>query len=307
MYIPDEIRKCVVFIGYRLPDGEMKFSGTGFFASRRVAEVGAWTHVVTASHVIRGISALDNFDGKILLRINLADGGAETVEVDAARWLFHPEEPEVDVAVLPFFPTAGTAMDMKSLPYDFFLNAEKRENLKCGIGDEVFLPGLFYNHHGRHRNIPIVRVGNIAAMPEEKVLTKLGYIDAFLVEARSIGGLSGSPVFLCLGFFDQVNDDEEDTILMIKGRNGGPPERPRPRHYLLGLMHGHYNADLPNQDDVALDVLSQEVVNMGIAIVVPSEKIMEVLSQPAIRDREDEAARRHREAILPAMDSISGS
>jgi hypothetical protein len=49
--------------------------------------------------------------------------------------------------------------------------------------------GLFSEHQGAERNIPIVRVGNIAAMPEEPVLTtSWGAIDAYLIEARSIGG-----------------------------------------------------------------------------------------------------------------------
>ena len=68
-----------------------------------------------------------------------------------------------------------------------------------GVGDEVFLTGLFANHIGQQRNLPIIRVGNIALMPEEPVQhPSLGPIDAYLIEARSIGGLSGSPVFVHL-------------------------------------------------------------------------------------------------------------
>ena len=43
----------------------------------------------------------------------------------------------------------------------------------------------------------IVRTGNIASMPEEAVdLGSSGSQEVYLVESRSIGGLSGSPVFL---------------------------------------------------------------------------------------------------------------
>ena len=70
---------------------------------------------------------------------------------------------------------------------------------EVGVGDEVFITGLFSHHHGNHKNIPIVRTGNIASMPEEKIQTQNYLREAFLIEARSIGGLSGSPVFLNLG------------------------------------------------------------------------------------------------------------
>ena len=54
---------------------------------------------------------------------------------------------------------------------------------------------------GRDRNFPIVRTGHIAMMPDEKIpKVKIGdwegNADAYLIESRSIGGWSGSPVFV---------------------------------------------------------------------------------------------------------------
>jgi hypothetical protein len=72
------------------------------------------------------------------------------------------------------------------------------ETEAIGIGDEVFMVGLFRNHLGRDRNEPIIRVGNIAAMPTDPIRSQVyGDMRAILVEARSIGGLSGSP-FSCI-------------------------------------------------------------------------------------------------------------
>jgi hypothetical protein len=45
------------------------------------------------------------------------------------------------------------------------------------------------------RTPPTARFGNIAQMPNEPVIIKRFEQDCFLVEARSIGGFSGSPVF----------------------------------------------------------------------------------------------------------------
>src|SRR5260370_40507944 len=66
---------------------------------------------------------------------------------------------------------------------------------RIGLGEEVAIVGLFGSHYGKSRNIPIVRIGNIAAMLEEPVFTKeYGYIEAYLIEARSIGGFRGAAV-----------------------------------------------------------------------------------------------------------------
>ena len=57
-----------------------------------------------------------------------------------------------------------------------------------GPGEDVFVVGLFRRHTGRAQNIPIIRVGNLVAMPEEPVQTATGLQEAYLVELHSIGG-----------------------------------------------------------------------------------------------------------------------
>jgi hypothetical protein len=55
---------------------------------------------------------------------------------------------------------------------------------KIGLGDEVFVVGLFRSHYGLQRNIPIIRVGNISMLKGEPVFTDYcGYTDAYLIEA----------------------------------------------------------------------------------------------------------------------------
>lgn len=61
-------------------------------------------------------------------------------------------------------------------------------------------------------------------LPDEKVETKFfGDIDAYLIESRSLGGVSGSPVFFCKP--QQTN----------KGLTPGI------KVYLGGLIHGHWD------------------------------------------------------------------
>jgi hypothetical protein len=54
--------------------------------------------------------------------------------------------------------------------------------------------GLLIQRMGETANLPIIRVGTIAAMSGEKIETKYGHHEAFLAELRSIDGLSGLPV-----------------------------------------------------------------------------------------------------------------
>ncbi len=279
MLIEDQVRKCVLFVGFRKPDGDIDFRGTAFLCCRQLDKRNLFLYVVTAAHVIQKIQTVENFDGSVVLRINKRDGSAESIVSATSDWLFHPEDSGVDVAVLRIqIPDPGE-YDFRALPLEMFLSPSVVEQEQIGIGDEVYLTGLFYNHSGKRRNIPIARIGNIAAMPEERIRTReFGFIEAYLVEARSIGGLSGSPVFVYISNIDRVGK-EGQVLISGKGRGGG-------KSYLLGLMHGHWDADALNADHLTESEQRREMVNMGIAIVVPSSKVLEVIEQPAIRNAE---------------------
>ena len=152
------------------------------------------------------------------------------------------------------------------LPYSLGGDNQQFSLHGVDLGDEVFISGLFSHHYGESRNIPIVRIGNLAALREEPVFTpSFGAMDAYLIEARSIGGLSGSPVFVNLG-----NMRTLDGMQVISG--GGP------KFFLLGLIHGHFDAvalvgDAAEQDST----LAAKAVNAGIAIVVPYPSIQSTI------------------------------
>jgi hypothetical protein len=108
-------------------------------------------------------------------------------------------------------------------------------------------------------------------MPEERVQTKdLGPIEAYLVEARSIGGLSGSPVFAHLVGVRHMGKDSKLAAGKV---------------YLLGLMHGHWDLPVTSTDELAKDMPNIELVNMGIAVVVPVSKILGVLNRQDLLEK----------------------
>ncbi len=154
----------------------------------------------------------------------------------------------------------------------------KRDNF--GIGEDLFFPGLFTQRPGENANLPIVRIGNIAAMPEESVRTTWGVLPrAYLIEARSIGGLSGSPVFWNRGSIRQLTVGIE------------PPTGARLNFYFLGLIHGHYDIrgeDWDSNDETSIDTAAQTcALNMGIAIVIPASDVLATLNEPIFLDQRE--------------------
>jgi hypothetical protein len=127
-------------------------------------------------------------------------------------------------------------------------------------------------------------------MRGEPVVNRDGHrMDAYLAEARSIGGLSGSPVFLDLY-----------TAKTVKQPTGGfmaaADAYPSPSRFrLLGLVHGHFdwNDIEPSNDATTLDRSQSKLgINMGIAIIIPAEKIVETLI--AFKDEEEKEAAKAR-------------
>jgi hypothetical protein len=92
-------------------------------------------------------------------------------------------------------------------------------------------------------------------------LIRYGGVETYLAEGRSIGGLSGSPVFV------------RNTVHMLAMTKDGTRAQISAlgTFHLLGLMLGHWDAP-PDFSET-----QGKSINMGISIVVPAAKILEVL------------------------------
>ncbi len=84
-----------------------------------------------------------------------------------------------------------------------------------------------------------------------------------LAEVRSIGGLSGSPVFINLGRTRVVGGE-------LKVIND------RPTIFITGLVHGHFQADVHTGSEGTLDI-TLEKMNAGIAIIVPINQVFALM------------------------------
>ena len=108
MQIPDEIRKCVVFICYKAIDG-IKLAGTAFFMGVQLEIPGPEViYLITARHIIEEIKK-QSIDQKVYLRMNLKNEPAKLVGTQIERWKLHPKESNIesniDVAVLSWAPS----------------------------------------------------------------------------------------------------------------------------------------------------------------------------------------------------------
>src|SRR4030042_5421398 len=158
-----EILDCVAFVLYKDHSGNFQYVGTAFFVGEYVKEIDrTFTYIVTAKHVVVGIKKAKN-DGSLYLRINTKDGNVVYAPSKLEAWEFHTD-PYVDAAV--FYGTPVNHNEYyKVVPLVTFATNEIIQKNKIGIGDTVYITGLFVNHFGKKINSPILRAGNIAMMP----------------------------------------------------------------------------------------------------------------------------------------------
>lgn len=258
MRVHDGVVDCVVFIAIKLASGEYQVSGTGFWVSRPVdgaamrlnsdgtGQQQGFTYLITAKHNVdiaktKGVECL-------YLRVNTLFGEVDyfPVSFDLFRYL---DDLCVDLAIarvgpLPVKRVVWSTADL--------IDDARFNEADWGIGTPVNIIGLFSRHSGRSRNVPILRSGHIAAVRTERVNTRLGFMDAYLVEAYSTGGLSGSPVG-------------------IRNASG--------QLLLLGVVHGHFDEEPGPGQQIGS-------VNAGIGVVIPADYIADLLKAPELMAEE---------------------
>jgi hypothetical protein len=193
----------------------------------------------------------------------------------------HPSDPTVDVAVIPCL--LDSQSDVISVSTNkSFVTKELMAEKKIGVGDEVFTIGLFTPAVGSQRNMPIVRYGNLAMVPDEPIQVDNGFAEVYLIESRSIPGLSGSPAFVRQTLAVDFGNDSHG---IQRSQLGSSSE-----NLLLGLVRSHWDIRESDLNKPSFIHDRQRGVNLGIAIVVPAYKILEVINNPklvALREHYD--------------------
>jgi hypothetical protein len=259
MRIYDEMIDTVCFLGSYDPRiGKPIYKGTGFFVWLSDKHV----TVVTARHVI------DEVPGdEVSIWWNQKSGNIRN-SFSKSLWLNHPiKDTAVDVAVLGVaLNHEELEMDHKGFVSENFLNEKQEIEREIGAGDVVYFPGLFVAQAGKERNHPIVREGIIAAMPQPISTIVDGEeteVEAYLVEVRSFGGLSGSPVVVTSTPFRRSQhpapEEFADGIKVFQDA-------------LIGLVHGH------DFMEYIVPAQGMQRFNLGLCKVVPIRYVSEILN-----------------------------
>lgn len=276
--IPDQALDCVGFLAVER-NGNYRYAGTGFFVSLPGPHDKYFPYFITARH---NIEMAKRESGRLVARFNDREG-AHIVDISGVD-IIVSDDAGVDVALIEQLDWTRLIEQgqMRHLPLpDMAATADYIRDRDLGIGSEVFVTGLFAVRRGQSRNLPIGRTGTISAMPlelDEDEWSGKPY-QAYLVELRSLGGLSGSPVFVLDPPTFKRNDSGNEAYLDQALR-------------LLGMVRGHWNYR-PESTAVDFDEREAELVHSGIAIVTPVDEILRLLQRD---DLEEERRRRIRQA-----------
>ena len=289
-HIPNHIADCSIYLYDSEDDANVgKRSGGSGFIIHVPSTVDGFKHVyaVTNRHVIDG--------GSCVIRINTKQGDAVPISTIPEDWEKHPEGDDVTIYDL------SIAEDYKywSISTDLFITPEIITVYRIGYGDEVFLVGRLIAHSGNKKNTPVIRFGNISLMADslERILYRGKEQEAFLIECRSISGFSGSPVFAITSQTYHGEDAKKLVAFRQKEMNYDPATNEsglrtevvsmsfdKAGPWLLGIDFGHLPFWSPIRDGSKPTNLIAET-NTGIAGVVPSWKIRQILDGPTLSRR----------------------
>lgn len=269
MRVPHELLEVPILLGGRDSRRVVHSVGAGFlvgYPTPRQPRCGSTALVSTRRAVAR---ALDEY-GNVWIRLN-REGRATDVEI-TAHW-HHPEDPAVDAAAAPFYPSS-TGWDVFPIPTDGFVTPASVTTRAVGPGDALVVPSLLAARPGAGRDRSIVRSGTLAGLPvEPPAQDAAGHeLSAYLVELRCPQELCGCAVFVL-----------PDARRLGSARAEGVAGR---GYRLLGLIGGPYHQD-------------------GLALVTPAGELLALLQRREFVEfgRKVDRTRGRRASATPGSDT----
>lgn len=273
-----DLMKSVVFLGVQTERDGFTPIGTGFVLTHQFDEKIQFIFVATAAHVVENLTP--EAQKRVVVRVNKKDGGVGYVSTAGRPRLTH-EDSANDIMLLSV-ALDPTIYDIIAVPGDRDeVEAMRAKGDGTLPGDSIAVTGVYTSHHGLVRNIPVLRTGNIAAVADEPVLTSRGYAIAHLIELRTIAGLSGSPVYQTSG--------------PVRIRNGAMETRVQDTSEgtILGVLVGYHLVEdetdvisVPRQARPATvdeQQYSADERNTGFGVVIPIERVFEIIERPDVR------------------------
>lgn len=277
--------------------------GTVFFLAVGLGgEVGNLVYAVTCRHVIEGVRGLSG----TAIRINQkANAGLHHHPFVPADWRLSDLS---DLAIMPI-----------QLPPEADFWAYPIHDTMRGSwltpGYDIFFIGLFAPLPGSNSVDALVRSGKVARVMSRTRLTvnespkETIDADVLIVESRSWGGESGSPVFAYEESYrleGYLSDAAYPNSMVSPGGRIIPNTHPS----LIGVMHGHWpiKTDVKDHD---LNSIGGVEVNSGVAAVLPLEHLHELLMRDdLVKERERIAAERQERYMnrsMPKPDRVAST
>jgi hypothetical protein len=241
-------------------------------------------YIVTNDHAVSGREST-------AVRVNVKQGRFDVATVKKSEWESHPDGDDIAVAPLRHhnFPGHRYAAVNESMMLV--------DQWPFGPGDEVFFIGRYVDLEGKAQNVPVLRSGILSAYPDAPIPQPArGNFkqESILVEARSLSGFSGSPVFITPSPQIERSDDF-----------GGAPVVREPEHrpcFLLGVDWGHSpwrekvrtKDGCPSQDGTYVEG------NSGMMMVVPAAKLVTLLNTEVFRKMRQETEDLERKEAVKA-------
>jgi hypothetical protein len=246
--------------------GTIEYGGTGFLACDQKEGIEI-PFLITCRHVAETLSRHDKF----YVRVNTVEGGSENIPMTKMEWSYHPDK-SVDLAMIFILIIPPEKFDLRyARLYEepFLLKSER-----AACGDLISLIGLFRLHAGRQRNVPFVHSGHIAVLPDPKervpirdrITGELIMAEVYLVEAQTLDGLSGSPVFVHEVLHSPVPGYPGDGVARLFGNVR-----------FLGLYSGSWDGEPGQILAEDRDLRGKTRVPVGVGIVIPVDKIVELV------------------------------
>jgi hypothetical protein len=301
-----------VFYLYRIDPQSGKRTGphgTGFVWSRQMKADGSQSHFYGISnwHLTHDL-------GASIIRLNTRDGKSRYLDFGPEDWHFLRGGDDLSAIDLT---QAGHVTDEVGhyTEHYGYVSQHTMDTDQISVGEDVFMMGLFANHHGGERNIPAVRFGNIAMLAEKDALIEQpngNKRPSHLVDMRSRTGFSGSPVILY-----RIPENDLSDI------PGQPPPARLKVLTLLGVHCGQFYEAVevrkspPKFGEKLGDPIKdgdELFIQSGMNIVVPAWRVKELLDQEvfevARQEREEKVRdwlrnRARGEAVVPPANDVN--
>ncbi len=267
--LADHLLKTVIYL-YPTPQHALEGTGpggSGFIVGQPTTTHGAvFLWAVTNMHVAKAKA------GYSVIRTS-GPSGESVIDRGPDDWITVPGGD--DIAITPLGFDFSNLLDAKLsyVPRDWFVEADdfsqprpkplpdgsrqavEPQGYPFGPGDETVMLGRFLGYQGHQRNEPVARFGNLSVGEPVPIRNDTYKFDqmSFLVEARSLSGYSGSPVFIYRASTTFFGNPLQVTVPRLLGIDWGhltvgpnkaveytvtwgAPNRPDPVRYNSGIM-----------------------------------------------------------------------